>query len=136
MANSFTTQILEEGQRNAIVKLTAVLDTSDLAVTNAVQMSDINQGGIGFTPTQARIDHIDYSISDQLEVQLLWGATTDVVILPLAGRGRLMFWNFGGLTNNAGAGKTGAIKIKTTGWTSGTQVFSVVLELVKQGQNL
>ena len=83
MANSFTTQILEEGQRNAIVKLTAVLDTSDLALTNAVQMSDINQGGIGATPTQVRIDHIDYSISDQLEVQLWWDATTDVIIMPL-----------------------------------------------------
>ena len=115
MANSFTTQILEEGQRNAIVKLTAVLDTSDLALSNAVQMSDINQGGIGATPTQVRIDHIDYSISDQLEVQLWWDATTDVIIMPLAGRGKLMFWNFGGLTNNSGAGKTGNILIKTTG---------------------
>ena len=136
MANSFTTQILEEGQRNAIVKLTAVLDTSDLALTTAIDVTTLNQAGIGFTPAQVRIDHIDYSISDQLEVQLLWGATTDVVILPLAGRGRLMFWNFGGLTNNAGAGKTGNIKIKTTGWASGTQVFSVVLEMVKQGTNL
>ena len=136
MANSFTTQILEEGQRNAIIKLTAVLDTSDLALTTAVAMSDINQSGIGFTPTQVRIDHIDYSISDQIEVQLLWDASTDVLIMPLAGRGRLMFWNFGGLTNNSGAGKTGAILVKTTGWTSGTQIFSVVLELVKQGTNL
>jgi hypothetical protein len=136
MANSFTTQILEEGQRNAIIKLTAVLDTSDLALTNAVVMSDINQSGIGITPTQVRIDHIDYSISDQIEVQLLWDASTDVIIMPLAGRGRLMFWNFGGLTNNSGAGKTGAILVKTTGWTSGTQVFSVILELVKQGPNL
>jgi hypothetical protein len=66
----------------------------------------------------------------------LWDATTDVIIMPLAGRGRLMFWNFGGLTNNSGAGKTGAILVKTTGWTSGTQVFSVILELVKQGPNL
>lgn len=136
MANSFTTQILEEGQRNAIVKLTAVLDTSDLALTNAVVMSDINQGGKGATPTQVRIDHIDYSISDQIEVQLWWDATTDVIIMPLAGRGRLMFWNFGGLTNNAGTGKNGNILIKTTGWTSGIQVFSVILELVKQGTDL
>jgi hypothetical protein len=136
MANSFTTQILEEGQRNAIIKLTGVLDSSDQALTNAVVMSDINQGGKGATPTQVRIDHIDYSISDQIEVQLWWDATTDVIIMPLAGRGRLMFWNFGGLTNNASTGKNGNILIKTTGWTSGTQVFSVILELVKQGTDL
>lgn len=136
MANSFTTQILEEGQRNAIVKLTGVLDTSDLALTTAIDITTLNQAGIGYTPTQVRIDHIDYSISDQIEIQLWWDATTDVIIMPLAGRGRLMFWNFGGLTNNSGAGKTGNILIKTTGWTLGTQVFSVVLELVKQGPNL
>jgi hypothetical protein len=136
MANSFTTQILEEGPRNVIVKLAGVLDTSDLASTVAINVSTLNQGGLGFTPSQVRIDHIDYSISDQLELQFSWDATTPVIIMPLAGRGRITFWNFGGLTNNAGAGKTGNILIKTTGWTSGTQIFSVVLEMVKQGTDL
>jgi hypothetical protein len=99
-------------------------------------MSAINQGGTGKTPTQVRIDHIDYSISDQLEVQLFWNATTPALILPLAGRGRMSFFNFGGLQNDAGTGKDGAIQLKTTGWTSGTQVFSVILEMVKQGSDL
>jgi hypothetical protein len=136
MANSVTTQILEEGQRNVIIKVTGVLDTSDYALTETIQVSTLNQGGIGATPTQLRIDHIDYSISDQLEVQMWWGATSDVIIMPIAGRGRMSFWNFGGLVNNAGAGKTGNIKFKTTGWTSGIQVFSIILECVKQGTNL
>lgn len=136
MANSLTTQILEEGQRNVVVKIAGVLDTSDVALTTAIDVSTLNQSGIGATPTQVRIDHIDYSISDQLEVQLWWDATTDVIIMPIAGRGRMSFWNFGGLVNNSGAGKTGNILIKTTGWTSGTQVFSVILEMVKQGTNL
>lgn len=136
MANSVTTQILEEGPRNIIMKIAGVLDTSDYTLNTFVSMAAINQGGLSPTPTQVRIDHIDYSISDQLEIQLFWDATTDVVIMPIAGRGRMTFWNFGGLTNNAGAGKTGDILIKTTGWTSGTQVFSVILEMVKQGPNL
>ena len=136
MTNSVTFQTLEEGQRNIIVKAAGVLDTSDYALNTFISAASSNQGGIGATPTQLRIDHIDYSISDQLEVQLWWDATTDVIIMPLAGRGRMSFWNFGGLINNAGAGKTGDILIKTTGWTSGTQVFSIVLECVKQGTNL
>lgn len=136
MANSLTTQILEEGPRNVIIKIAGVLDTSDQALTTAIDVSTINQGGKGPTPDTVRIDHIDYSISDQLEVQLWWDATTDVIIMPIAGRGRMTFWNFGGLTNNAGAGKTGNVLIKTTGYTSGTQVFSVILECVKQGTNL
>jgi len=136
MANSVTYQVLEEGPRNIIVKVAGVLDTSDYSLNTFISAASSNQGGLGPTPTQIRIDHIDYSISDQLEVQLWWDATTDVIIMPLAGRGRMSFWNFGGLVNNAGAGKTGDILIKTTGYTSGIQVFSVVLECVKQGLDL
>ena len=136
MANSLTTQILAEGPRNVIVKVTGVLDTSDQASTAVVTMSALNQGGTSYAPTLVRIDHIDYSIQDQLEVQLFWDATTPVEIMPVAGRGRMSFWNFGGLQNNAGAGVTGNILLKTTGYSSGTQVFTVILELVKQGPNI
>lgn len=136
MANSFTTQILEEGPRNVSVKLVGVLDTSDLALTTALAMSSINQGGSGRTPEQVRIDHIEYVIGSQLTVQLLWDATTDVVAVPLVGSGLSYVRELGGLTNNAGAGKTGTINIKTTGWTSGTQTFLIILRLVKQGANL
>ena len=132
MANAFATQIIQDGPRNVIAKVTGILDTSDLALTTAINVSNLTEGSTALAPTKVRIDFLDYSISDQLEVQLLWDATTPVVIMPLAGRGKLIFQNFGGIQNNAGAGITGNILIKTTGWTSGTQVFTVTLELVKQ----
>lgn len=128
MANSLLSQIITDGPRNATVKVTGVLDTSDLALSTIVLPSNFHP-----SPPTFRIYHLDYSISDQLELQLLWKATVDQVILPLAGRGRMSFVDFGGLTNNAGAGKTGAIDLLTTGWTAGTQIFSLVLELVKEG---
>lgn len=128
MANSVATQIITDGPRNVTVKITGVLDTSDVAETPIVIPSQYVP-----VPNTFRVYHLDYSISDQLEVTLSWQATTDVPILPLAGRGRMSFVDFGGLTNNAGAGKTGAISLKTTGWASGTQIFSIVLELVKVG---
>ena len=59
MSNAFDVQILEEGPRNAIVKLTGVLDTSNLASTVAVDLSTLNQGGKGPTPTSVRIDEED-----------------------------------------------------------------------------
>lgn len=136
MANSFTTQILEEGPRNAVVKLTGVLDTSNLASTVAVDPANFNMSGTGQTPTQFRIDEIEYSISDQLEVQLLWDATAPVVIVAMAGREDIGSKKYGGLQNNAGAGKTGKISVQTTGWASGIQIFTIVLRLVKQGTNL
>ena len=132
MANAYATQILVDGPRNAIVKITGILDTSNQALTLAVDLTTLTQGGTQLKPSAVCIHHIDYSITDQLEVQLSWDATAQVVIMPLAGRGRMSFKDFGGLQNNAGAGKTGNINILTTGWTSGTQVFTVVLEMVKQ----
>lgn len=130
MANSLTTQIITDGPRNATVKITAVLDTSDQAYTTVVVPANYSP-----VPGTFRVFHLDYSITDQLEIQLFWDATTPRVMLPLAGRGRMSFVDFGGLLNNAtqDAGYTGAIGLKTTGWASGTQIFSLVLELVKQG---
>lgn len=128
MANSLLTQIITDGPRNATVKITGVLDTSDVPATTIVKVADFCNLPKGF-----RIDHIDFSMTDQLEIQLLWEATPDVVILPLAGRGRMTFTDFGGLTTNGGASATGGVRMKTTGWSSGTQVFSLVLELVKTG---
>ena len=132
MANAFSAQIIVDGPRNALVKLTGVLDTSNLAQTLAIDITTLTQGGTQLKPAAVCIHHIDYSITDQLEVQLSWDATAQVVVMPLAGRGRMSFKDFGGLQNNAGAGKTGNINILTTGWTSGIQVFTVILEMVKQ----
>ena len=136
MANTFSTQILEEGPRNVVMKLVGVLDTSNQSLTTAVDLSTLNQGGTGPTPTAVRIDMVDYSISDALNVQLYWDATTDVIALALIGREDMNFKGFGGVTNNAGAGKTGNILIQTTGYTTGTQVYTLILQMVKQGPNL
>lgn len=136
MANSLSIQILEEGPRNAVVKLVGVLDTSNQSAVLAIDLSTLNQGGLGPTPTAVRIDMVDYSISDQLSVQFLWDATTDVVALALVGREDMNFRGFGGVTNNAGAGKTGNILVTTTGYASGTQTYTIVMQMVKQGVDL
>ena len=139
MANQLNVQIIEQGVRNAIVKITGILDTSNQAST--VVVDPVNFSGNAPDnqsnwqhPDHFRIDYIDYSIQDQLEVTLWWAGTPDLPIVPLAGRGRMPFWNFGGLPDNAST-PTGQIKLSTTGWASGTQVFTLVLELVKRYNN-
>ena len=127
MANVISTQILEDGERNATVKITGVLDASNASVTTIVDPASYSP-----VPTQFRIDQIDYAMSGALQIRLFWDATADVDILPIAGRGTMNFKSFGGLLNNAGSGKTGKIQLSTNGWTSGTEVFSIVLRLVKQ----
>lgn len=128
MANAVTTQIILDGPRNVVVKMVALLDTSDIAATNIVTLAGLANP----VPTQLRIDRIAYSVSQQLGVQLYWDATTDVIITNLfPGGDDLCFKGIGGLLNNAGSGKTGAIQVVTTGWASGIQGFTLVLELVK-----
>lgn len=129
MANAVATQIIEDGARNAIVKLDGVLDTSNEAVVTKIALASFSP-----LPTGFRIDAIRYSISAQLVVRLEWHATANVVAYSLAaGQEDLWFKDVGGLQNNGGAGKNGAIDLVTTGWTSGTQTYTITLWLVKQG---
>jgi len=132
MANQLTTQLIIDGPRNAIVKVTAVLDTSDQALTTVVDPTTLFYITGGNKPPRVRLNHIDYSISDQLEVQTFWGGTPNQPLLPLAGRGRMSFDDFKGIPDNATAAD-GTIKLQTTGWQSGIQVFTVTLELIKEG---
>jgi hypothetical protein len=136
MANSVSIQLIEQGARNAIFKLTGLLDTSNEAYNVKILPST---AGINPVPTQYRLDYLWYSISDGIEVQLFWDATTPTLIGPLAGRGKMDYWNFGGLQNDAGAGKTGgiglsAIALPGATYTAGTPfTYALTLELVKQG---
>ena len=75
MANSLTTQLLVDGPRNAVVKITGVLDTSDQSITTVVDPTTLFAIAGFPTPPLLQIMHVDYSISDQLEVQLQWHAT-------------------------------------------------------------
>ena len=133
MANSLTVQTLQEGPRNAVVRVVGVLDTSNLAVQDLIDPATYNQGGTGPTPTTFRVDEIEYTAGSPLNVQLLWDATADVIFANLTDSGELCFSENGGLHNNSGAGKTGKIQIATTGWTAGTQGFTLKLWMVKVG---
>jgi hypothetical protein len=128
MANSYSTQVVEDGVRNFVVKVTGLLDSTDQPLTTIVSPSDCAY----FKPKLFRIDHIDFTISDQLELQLWWDGTPDVLILPMAGRNKFNYHDVGGLQNNAYL-PTGNIQISTSGYVSGLQVYSVLLWLVKQG---
>ncbi len=128
MANVTTVQILQDGARNVTYHLVGVLDTSNQSVADFTTIS-----GLSPVPTELRIDQVTYSISSQLGVQISWRATADVVALAVAGQGEVCFDEFGGLRNNSGAGKTGNVRIATTGWTSGTQSYDVLVHFTKMG---
>jgi hypothetical protein len=126
MANSTTTQILLDGERNLVVKVVGILDTANDAQNPLVDVSALVPAAL-----RVRIDKITYSISSQLAVNLFWEATTDVPIVSLSGFGHMKAKPSAGMTNNGGAGVTGDISLTTTGWTSGVQTYTLLIEMVK-----
>lgn len=140
MANSLNVQTIIDGPRNLIVKVTGVLNTSDIAAVQVVTPSTTFTVAQMNPPPLVRLNYIDYSISDPLQVTLNWGNSTGPaagqVIMPLAGRGRMSFDDFKGLTNNQSP-TDGSIWLSTTGYAesgdTGNAIFTVILELIKAG---
>lgn len=126
MANSTTLQTLIDGERNLVIKIVGILDTANDAQNPVVDVSALVPAAI-----RVRLDKITYSISSQLAVNLFWEATTDVPIVSLTGYGCIKAKEFGGLVNNGGAGVSGDISLTTTGWASGVQTYTLILEMVK-----
>ncbi len=133
MSNQTTKQITLDGPRNFVVKLTGVLDTSNVSLTPAISLSDAVNNDVRLTLVGFRLDRMEYSIGSGLEVQLAWNATTPQLMTPIAGRGKIDAWHYGGwFPNQQAAGFDGSINLTSTGYPAGTtQNYSVVLELVK-----
>lgn len=132
----FNRKILEDGWRNAVVHLTGTLDTGDAALLPAIAISDlINNDDRAGKVTGLRVDEIDYSIGDGIEITLTWTATSEELLAAIAGRGTLKYQFAGGLIpNRQSIGYTGDINLRTTGFNSQgvpPQNFSVTLRLVK-----
>ena len=68
-----------------------------------------------------------------MSVKLLWDASTDTICLDLNSEysDQLDFSEFGGIQNTSGSGKTGDIKLTTTGH-SGGDSYVIVLTVVKE----
>lgn len=122
MADAVSSQTLVNGQKNLVVKLT---NTSDGTGESAVNKVDVS----AFGATEVKINKIHYSVAGMV-ARLLWDATADVTIVDLQGDGCLDASSFGGLTNNAGAGKTGDILLTTAGHSSGDS-YTIILEMQK-----
>jgi hypothetical protein len=130
MADTVATQILFEGDKQVIMKFT---NNSDGTGESAVTKVDVST----LAPYQGRpcvdvqIDRI-YFLTHGMEVRLLWGATTNLTIMtvPQNIAQTMDFNDFGGLNNNAGAGKTGNILFTTLGVNSGDS-YTIILVMRK-----
>jgi hypothetical protein len=141
MANSTSIQIMQDGQRNVIVKVEGVLDTADISGTtlqiDPATLSNMIEGVFAAKAKYLKICRILYNIEDTLSVNLFWDASTPVRIEELVGRGKMDYNWFGGITQNTisggiPAGSNGKITVTTQGWAASAVLsFSVILELEK-----
>lgn len=125
MADAVTSQKLVDGERNVVYSFTNLSDGTGEAAVLKVDVSALSGA-----PTEVKISKIHYDIQG-MTVNILWDADTDVTAALIGnGQGVLDFCQFGGLINNAGAGKTGDIKFTTVGH-SANDSYTIVLEMKK-----
>ena len=120
-----------DGERIAIMKFTNISDgTGETAVTK-VNVANLAASGSGKPCTGVIVSKIS-SVCHGMEVRMYWDATTDVpFFLSTVNTNYLNdFSNFGGITNNAGAGKNGNIVFSTADQSAG-DTYTVVLEMIK-----
>jgi hypothetical protein len=130
MADAVTTQILVDGAQRAVFKFTNVSDGTGEAGVVKIDVSAL-------TPFQSEpctgvsIQKVDV-ITSGMGINMLWDATTDVLAMTFgeADFVSLDFSRFGGITNNAGTGKTGDLLFTTVGAANGDR-YTVVMEVLK-----
>lgn len=130
MADAVTTQVLVDDARRAVFKFTNVSDGTGESDVVKVDVSTLSSYQ-GLPCTSVSLVKID-AVTSGMGINMLWDATTDVLILTLGEADFVTFdfSRFGGLTNNAGAGKTGDILFTTVGAASGDR-YTVVMEVLK-----
>lgn len=136
MANSVQIQTLVDSERNLVVKLVGLLDTSNVSLATLIDpalLASVNSTGLNSQkPTKVAIKKVTYDVEDGLAVNLYWDATADVPIWRFVGRGFVMGEHIGFLQNNAGTGVNGKVLYDTDGYSSGSVSFSLLIECIKQ----
>jgi hypothetical protein len=131
MADAVATQILFDGERMAIMKFTNISDGTGETKVTKVDVSALNPSSFNKACDGVTIVKV-HAMTYGLEVSMYWDATADVFILaaPQNTMYSMDFTQFGGLWNDAGAGKNGDIQFSTRDAGAGDN-YTVILEMVK-----
>ena len=130
MVDAVTSQIIFDGTRTAVMKFTNISDGTGETAVLKVDVSALT-GFQGQTCTGVNIVTLD-AMTVGMGVDILWDATTDVICYTIGADQFVSFdfARFGGITNNAGSGKTGDLMFTTVGATAGDR-YTIVLEMTK-----
>ena len=132
MADTVASQTIDDGPKYAVIKLTNISDGTGESAVTKVDVSGLASSANGVACTGATIQKIWWQCTG-MKVSILFDATSDVLAIQLGENksGYHDYTLFGGLTNNAGSGKTGDIKFTTVGHSSG-DTYTIILYLKKE----
>ena len=132
MADAVTSQTIQDGERNLVMKFTNVSDGTGESAVKKVDVSALATNSKGQTCTKVKIQRI-YWATVGMSVKLDFDATSNVLLigLPAASTGDEYYDSFTGIPNNAGSGVTGDIDLTTTGHSSGDS-YMIILEMIKE----
>jgi hypothetical protein len=126
MANAIAKQLVLNGTRNYIVRVTI---TGDGSGEETATRLNVTSGDLG---TACKLMAVQASFTG-FSGTLLWDASTDVKATQIVAEKdvHLKWWKSGGLVNNAGTGVTGDILITTVGLGTG-DIGEITLFLKKK----
>jgi len=136
MTITATSQTLFDGERIAIMKFYASMSTTE----NESAVAKVTPSALAASAAGGACDAVSIlkctALTHGLEVQMNWAATAPVVIetIPQNNAYTQDFSAIGGLTNNAGSGKTGVITFTTLDGSAG-DAYTVILEMQKHYVN-
>mgnify|MGYP003120658175 FL=1 len=131
MADTVTSQTIQDGEKTAILKFTNESDGTGEASVKKVDVSALATNSAGKTCTSVSISRI-YWACRGMGVDIEFDATTNVLAIPLPAdsTGDEYYDLFTGIPNNAGSGVTGDIDFTTVGHSNG-DAYSIILVLTK-----
>lgn len=138
MANQVDSQIVEEGYRNALVRVAGFMDTSDITLTPAFTLAQFVANDPAYRSLLGfRVDWLQYAVDPDIVVVLQWNSASPQLIATVADSNDLSFKEVGGLKPNTQlSGYDGSINIYTKGYTPGGNTgFTVLMSLVKLYQS-
>ena len=132
MADAVATQTLQDGEKIVVQKFTNISDGTGESAVVKVDVSALSSNARGQACTGVTIEEIWWQCIG-MKVQILFDASTDVMAIELGENqsGNHDYRSFGGLTNNAGSGKTGDVAFTTVGHTS-ADTYTIILYMRKE----
>ena len=132
MADTVTSQTIQDGERVAILKFTNESDGTGESSVKKVDVSALSADSEGRACTKVSIARI-YWATRGMGVDIEFDASTNVLAIPLPADSTGDEYyddRFSGIPNNAGSGVTGDIDFTTVGHSSG-DVYNIVIQVRK-----